>query len=288
MATGDTAAGLSPRVRGNPRRKAYIPARKGSIPACAGEPEAGSGWGMTTGVYPRVCGGTLASGYTSPQYRGLSPRVRGNPARKGKTAAANGSIPACAGEPSGWTAAGRGQSVYPRVCGGTMVQSVALATAVGLSPRVRGNHQSPARSGMRDRSIPACAGEPHTLPEIVRRGEVYPRVCGGTRVGLRLAVGSNGLSPRVRGNLPLYDPAQDAIRSIPACAGEPMNAVATQKFFGVYPRVCGGTEGGGAGNIVGNGLSPRVRGNRRVVVTAAVMRRSIPACAGEPSARTGV
>ena len=54
------AAGLSPRVRGNPLRPFLLQPWQGSIPACAGEP-----WHRRSGappdeVYPRVCGGTLA------------------------------------------------------------------------------------------------------------------------------------------------------------------------------------------------------------------------------------
>ena len=32
-------------------------------------------------------------------------------------------------------------------------------------------------------SIPACAGEPFRANCIIRRGRVYPRVCGGTDGG---------------------------------------------------------------------------------------------------------
>ena len=50
--------GLSPRVRGN-RRRRRLPRRcGGSIPACAGEPWTSSRLTSSGGVYPRVCGGT--------------------------------------------------------------------------------------------------------------------------------------------------------------------------------------------------------------------------------------
>ena len=51
-------AGLSPRVRGNRRGKGKRPARRRSIPACAGEPLAGASVRRPERVYPRVCGGT--------------------------------------------------------------------------------------------------------------------------------------------------------------------------------------------------------------------------------------
>ena len=50
--------------------------------------------------------------------KGLSPRVRGKLAAAGMAAAADGSIPACAGETSVWREILPGSEVYPRVCGG--------------------------------------------------------------------------------------------------------------------------------------------------------------------------
>ena len=50
----------------------------------------------------------------------------------------------------------------------------------------------------------------------------------------------------------------------------------------VYPRVCGGTLGAHRAKIPRQGLSPRVRGNRSPNSSVATERGSIPACAGEP------
>ena len=97
------SAGLSPRVRGNPRRiKPSSPSTR-SIPACAGEPDGRRGGGPRRRVYPRVCGGTRKAGRKSGFPRGLSPRVRGNRGRGPDDDRAAGSIPACAGEPRAWT-----------------------------------------------------------------------------------------------------------------------------------------------------------------------------------------
>ena len=78
---GYTLTGLSPRVRGNLRVARNRRLQQGSIPACAGEPCFRLPPIPDEGVYPRVCGGTdLATPY-APVKEGLSPRVRGNPAR---------------------------------------------------------------------------------------------------------------------------------------------------------------------------------------------------------------
>ena len=53
-------------------------------------------------------------------------------------------------------------------------------SAGGLSPRVRGNPIDIPVLGLRFRSIPACAGEPHPSSQGIQKRWVYPRVCGGT------------------------------------------------------------------------------------------------------------
>ena len=76
--------------------------------------------------------------------------------------------------------------------------------------------------------------------------------------------------------------SQEVIGSIPACAGEPRRTpprIATDR---VYPRVCGGTPRYRAQLLPDPGLSPRVRGNRRLPLAGSRSSGSIPACAGEP------
>ena len=72
-----------------------------------------------------------------------------------------------------------------------------------------------------ERSIPACAGEPRQLSDRFSEGEVYPRVCGGALAFGTLEARRQGLSPRVRGSPLVTRLSSIALRSIPACAGEP-------------------------------------------------------------------
>ena len=70
--------GLSPRGRGNlPPNKAPL-VGQGSIPAWAGEPRRGSMPARSSGVYPRVGGGTPEKALPALVITGLSPRGRGN------------------------------------------------------------------------------------------------------------------------------------------------------------------------------------------------------------------
>ena len=75
---------------------------------------------------------------------------------------------------------------------------------------------------------------------------------------------SQGLSPRVRGNLPGHGNQDDGEGSIPASAGEPWTWRPPPWNRWVYPRECGGTQ-----------IPESVR---------IVDGRSIPASAGEPHA----
>ena len=91
----------------------------------------------------------------------------------------------------------------------------------GLSPRVRGNPGLPLLKGSSVRSIPARAGEPVAAAVAAGACAVYPRACGGTVADECSITFSNGLSPRVRGNLADLIGWQEMVGSIPARAGEP-------------------------------------------------------------------
>ena len=234
--------GLSPRVRGNRRRRGRRASYPRSIPACAGEPRSIPACAGEPRVYPRVCGGTTTGTTRPTEAQGLSPRVRGNPSICGDPVCQIGSIPACAGEPGSNPAPPPAPEVYPRVCGGTATVADAQANRPGLSPRVRGNRWRPTTPCPPPRSIPACAGEPVAPSRFPLPFAVYPRVCGGTPATWISTSSVQGLSPRVRGN-----------RHHPAGPDAPRL---------VYPRVCGGTGPRQSSSSTRQGLSPRVRGNR--------------------------
>ncbi len=112
-------SGLSPRVRGNLCDLRIGQQRPGSIPACTGEPPGRNAGLRTAGVYPRVYGGTRERERRRQMKIGLSPRVRGNPARLALALIELRSIPACTGEPSCPASQPFARRVYPRVYGGT-------------------------------------------------------------------------------------------------------------------------------------------------------------------------
>ena len=208
-----------------------------------------------------MCGGTpVPLGRRLPP-EGLSPRVRGNQHIDPHDHPAIWSIPACAGEPAGVPMRGLGRRVYPRVCGGTLRDTIHIRPTWGLSPRVRGNPHPSRQRQKCQRSIPACAGEPPFVGGTSYANRVYPRVCGGTGACQSACACACGLSPRVRGNPRRGWRDGGRLRSIPACAGEPCGSGFMVSPPQVYPRVCGGTQPVVNTNRKSQGLSPRVRGN---------------------------
>ena len=172
--------GLSPRVRGNRQGSNAMALYSRSIPACTGEPKTEPAPNCRATVYPRVYGGTGKVVKPSFLLSGLSPP--------------------CTGEPrlSSWLLLL--VTVYPRVYGGTAAALSGTQVQGGLSPRVRGNPITTGLRPLRQRSIPACTGEPPATALPFDRPGVYPRVYGGTGVERGRSPATRGLSPRVRGN----------------------------------------------------------------------------------------
>ena len=234
-----------------------------------------------------MCGETLGGNGDLIPRGGLSPRVRGNRSPAESVDHSTGSIPACAGKPSGIRRVTRSRRVYPRVCGETELVHVATLGRGGLSPRVRGNQTRQAEPLVVPGSIPACAGKPHARSTSRGRSRVYPRVCGETAWWWCSCGLLGGLSPRVRGNRSIAAARSRGVGSIPACAGKPRRDSRCHGCRRVYPRVCGETKTELSTITRSQGLSPRVRGNRPPSATRRTCTRSIPACAGKPRRGSG-
>ena len=146
--------------------------RRGSIPACAGEPFKLDGHLRGRTVYPRVCGGTWQVLHVSCRCRGagLSPRVRGNHTLVRSS---------CEVQVKGLSPRVRG-NLYPS---GSSTDPVNLNA--GLSPRVRGNQLPLPGLGplLGSRVYPrVCGGTIRSAADRTKviHVRVYPRVCGGT------------------------------------------------------------------------------------------------------------
>ena len=91
-----------------------------------------------------------------------------------------------------------------------------------------------------------------------------------------------GLSPRVRGSLPMDLSIHLMPRSIPTCAGQPSRRARQPDCLEVYPHVCGAAPAALVNATCSKGLSPRVRGSQRMGLDPLAKQRSIPTCAGQP------
>ena len=173
---------------------------------------------------------------------GLSPRMRGNPARHARPQLRRGSIPAHAGKPPTPLTRPRNRRVYPRACGETLTTSAQRWADRGLSPRMRGNRPGRAGRACSTRSIPAHAGKPCRRQQHRYMSRVYPRACGETMAEILKSLKGRGLSPRMRGN-PWHSYLSGTCHgSIPAHAGKPYCRICSPENPGVYPRACGETK----------------------------------------------
>ena len=77
----------------------------------------------------------------------------------------------------------------------------------------------------------------------------------------------------------------DDAGSIPAHAGQPVTLTLNLAKLPVYPRACGATKAKAAKGKAQQGLSPRMRGNRRRPLPFLAAIGSIPAHAGQPGLR---
>ena len=237
-----STAGLSPRVRGIRYRSVGGLRRRGSIPACTGNPGVGPPGTRYKKVYPRVYGESLVAPDLAREGRGLSPRVRGIRRPRNQVAPSRGSIPACTGNPRRMRQPQAKIRVYPRVYGESSASDADTALVGGLSPRVRGIHVCGDRGVSAGGSIPACTGNPSDGRISNWHAGVYPRVYGESQPGSGALDRRRGLSPRVRGILIVNTSAAGTCRSIPACTGNPVGDPRQRRPHLVYPRVYGESE----------------------------------------------
>ena len=173
--------------------------------------------------------------------------------------------------------------VHPRACGEYAGDVGAAPPLTGSSPRVRGIRRPADEQCIRNRFIPARAG--NTLLSKVRAKwrTVHPRACGEYWRGTDMSRKMTGSSPRVRGIHHCCCRHCIHARFIPARAGNTGDGRLRGRWCAVHPRACGeySTKIGGDGES--HGSSPRVRG---ILITArdtTRTRRFIPARAGNTS-----
>ena len=151
---------------------------------------------------------------------------------------------------------------------------------IGSSPRVRGTAPFSDLNYSVTRFIPACAGNSCAYCAHYDHYAVHPRVCGEQDTQVSFLTFFAGSSPRVRGTVTNNTTLAVAARFIPACAGNRSATHRKPSSAAVHPRVCGEQCHPVNRQAVPSGSSPRVRGTGAGLALAKIMRRFIPACAG--------
>ncbi len=151
----------------------------------------------------------------------------------------------------------------------------------GSSPRVRGKLSGRERGRTFVRIIPARAGQTTTIRKAIAARTDHPRACGANDEQRNQANATIGSSPRVRGKQRRGLRRAARRRIIPARAGQTSPPARPLRTTSDHPRACGANAMLQNGAYTGNGLSPRVRGKRRVVWYRAGTFRIIPARAGQ-------
>ena len=151
---------------------------------------------------------------------------------------------------------------------------------------MRGTLAEESQPLLRNRFIPAYAGNTLISCAWTNWVSVHPRVCGEHAFRRTCRSDSAGSSPRMRGTLDktLFD--QMLERFIPAYAGNTYSSFYFFSPFSVHPRVCGEHLFSTNSYSLNIGSSPRMRGTRAEPARIFQIARFIPAYAGNTRGRS--
>ena len=152
-------------------------------------------------------------------YDGSSPRMRGTGSWGPQQLGDRRFIPAHAGNRCWANRSFRHQVVHPRACGEQPTGQGGTRYDIGSSPRMRGTVARHLHHPLRDRFIPAHAGNRLARYEPRLRTAVHPRACGEQPVAFAGPLHIAGSSPRMRGTVAASLLNEGDQRFIPAHAG---------------------------------------------------------------------
>ena len=214
--------------------------------------------------------------------RGPSPLTRGSLVVGVDHEDKTGSIPAHAGQPISRSFPHGTRRVHPRSRGAANMPDMPVTMAPGPSPLTRGSRDRAAGRAVALGSIPAHAGQPQRLPQLVRGSGVHPRSRGAANDYSGMRLDALGPSPLTRGSPPSPSAACWPPGSIPAHAGQPSKTHFWFSLMKVHPRSRGAAwQHAGLVQDV-EGPSPLTRGSRHDTGAETWHVGSIPAHAGQP------
>ena len=273
-------AGLSPLARVTLAHLTDDNARLRFIPAGVGNT---ARWLPTTGqpsVYPRWRGEHVLIAVVTVGICGLSPLARGTLLPVCSVGGRGRFIPAGAGNTTSESTGKRSSPVYPRWRGEHAQASINSRAMSGLSPLARGTLSLRSGRRLRNRFIPAGAGNTVFRTSRGLLGPVYPRWRGEHLLWRWRTEYRCGLSPLARGTLILVAHADPVPRFIPAGAGNTIRTLPMILLKAVYPRWRGEHTIVRFNNNDRSGLSPLARGTLPAGAAYRALCRFIPAGAG--------
>ncbi len=273
-------AGSSPRTRGTGGVIHLVRPIGRLIPAHAGNRMVCSGSNCACPAHPRARGEQAMSVDQTANYGGSSPRTRGTAGRRRAHRPRHRLIPAHAGNRARESMYLFLTSAHPRARGEQADGGSAALHDYGSSPRTRGTDRcscQPAESG---RLIPAHAGNSARSSRRRCWTAAHPRARGEQLARLLFSQASGGSSPRTRGTGAARRPARTNGRLIPAHAGNRSRTGSSRGWAAAHPRARGEQASEQRSIDAGAGSSPRTRGTGGRRPQDVVVRRLIPAHAG--------
>ncbi len=167
---------------------------------------------------------------------GSSPQARGTHDQSGGWKRCDRFIPAGAGNTVRFVVPAPNLAVHPRRRGEHTVDGAWLPSSSGSSPQARGTRWMQVGHHLRNRFIPAGAGNTDLgkAPEI--KGTVHPRRRGEHIAGLGAPNLRTGSSPQARGTRSVWQPVATQNRFIPAGAGNTNRCIGCTRVSAVHPR----------------------------------------------------
>ena len=212
--------GSSPRVRGKRLVcRVCLPCRR-IIPARAGQTRAICLIRLSAMDHPRACGANAAIRRSRMIPSGSSPRVRGKPVAIVGRCRSIRIIPARAGQTPKTLNSAPSSTDHPRACGANRFRLFCVRSFYGSSPRVRGKPVQESYVSVKNRIIPARAGQTAARLERKPPASDHPRACGANYCSAPRKSNQHGSSPRVRGKLAWMCLRRLLGRIIPARAGQ--------------------------------------------------------------------
>ena len=254
--------GSSPRMRGTLDTPTNLGPIGRIIPAHAGNSAHDLKTRLARADHPRACGELLGFLCSQPDALGSSPRMRGTRLIRHWRRGWLRIIPAHAGNSWRQSPWPRLLADHPRACGELILADVTAARLIGSSPRMRGTRFLDSLRNLRDRIIPAHAGNSTSLIGPVPLPPDHPRACGELLDSATGCETLDGSSPRMRGTPGHSITWVYCMRIIPAHAGNSHNLAESLSLQTDHPRACGELGSCPCGWAFAAGSSPRMRGTQ--------------------------